>query len=75
MLYIDKVLTTWYNAGCRTMSECIKKSEEIKFDFSTKRAKKDSVKKNAEKPRYGDFDVKDAFKRALERSYGKDDKK
>ena len=73
--YIDKVLTTWYEAGCRTISECRKKSEEIKFDFSKKREKKDSAKKNAEKPRYGDFDVKDAFKRALERSYGSNDKK
>ena len=73
--YIDRVLTTWYEAGCRTISECRKKSEEIKFDFSKKREKKDGVKKTAEKPRYGDFDVKDAFKRALERSYGTNDKK
>lgn len=73
--YIDKVLTVWYESGCRTMSECQAKSEEVKFDFSKKREKKTAAKKAAEKPRYGDFDVKDAFKRALERSYGKDDKK
>ena len=73
--YIDRVLTTWYEAGCRTISECRKKSEEIKFDFSKKREKKDSAKKTAEKPRFGDFDVKDAFKKALERSCGNNDKK
>lgn len=73
--YIDRVLTTWYEAGCRTVSECQTKSEEIKFDFSKKREKKDSTKKTQEKPRYGDFDVKDAFKRALERSYGTNGKK
>jgi DnaD/phage-associated family protein len=73
--YIDRVLTTWYESGCRTISECRAKSEELKFDFSKKRAKPGSAKKAPEKSRYGDFDVKDAFKRALERSYGKDDKK
>ncbi len=73
--YIDRVLTTWYEAGCRTISECRAKSEEIKYDFSKKREKKDTVKKTVEKSRYGDFDVKDAFQRALERSYGANDKK
>lgn len=73
--YIDKVLTRWYEAGCRTVTECRAKSEEIKYDFSTKRAKTSTRKTPTEKQRYGDFDVKDAFKRALERSYGKEDKK
>ena len=73
--YIDRVLTTWYESGCRTVSECQKKSEEIKYDFSKKREKKPTAKPATEKTRYGDFDVKDAFKRALERSYGADDKK
>ena len=73
--YIDKVLTTWYNSGCRTISECRAKSEELKFDFSKKRTNPGTAKKAPEKARYGDFDVKDAFKRALERSYGKDDTK
>ncbi len=72
--YIDKVLTVWYEAGCRTISECRAKSEELRFEFSKKSGKPRS-KKEVEKPRYGNFDVKDAFKRALERSYGKDDKK
>ena len=27
----------------------------------------------AEKPKYGNFDINDAFKKALERSYGKDE--
>ena len=71
---MDKVLTVWYEADCRTVSECIKKSEEVKFDFSKKTNKASSSKKAENKTRYGDFDVKDAFKRALERSYGKEDK-
>ncbi len=74
--YIDKVLTVWYESGCRTLSECRAKSEEVKFEFSAKKPKKStSAKKPEEKARYGDFDVKDAFQRALERSYGKSDKK
>jgi len=73
--YIDRVLTVWYEAGCRTVSECLKKSEEVKFEFSKKRKKSSADKPQKEKQRYGDFDVKDAFKRALERSYGTTDKK
>ena len=72
--YMDKVLTAWYNAGCRTRSECLQKSEEVRLELKKKNKEKATKKKAEEKPRYGDFDVKDAFKRALERSYGKDEK-
>ena len=35
--------------------------------------KTSSSRKKKEKPRYGDFNVNDAFAKALERSYGSDD--
>ena len=73
--YIDKVLTAWYEAGCRTRSECLQKSEEVRLELAKKRKEKAAKKKEAEKERYGSFDAKDAFKRALERSYGSDEKK
>ena len=74
--YIDKILSSWYSAGCRTVSECRRKSEEERLEKEeAKRQKSSAAKKPAkEKPRYGSFDVGDAFKKALARSYGKDDK-
>lgn len=77
--YMDKVLTDWHSAGCRTLSECRLRTEEKRKEEANKRRKSAAMKKTAEaeknKPRYGSFDVKDAFKRALERSYGKDENK
>ena len=69
--YMDKVLTSWHEAGCKTVSECLAK---LQSDRNALAAKSSSPKKRAktapETPRYGDFDIGDAFKKALERSYG-----
>ncbi len=71
--YMDKILTSWHEAGCKTLSECLAHSAEHKAgeQKSTARAKPRS------KPaptRYGDFDVDEAFAKALERSYGDEEK-
>ena len=69
--YMDSVLTGWHEAGCTTVSECQAKRDSDRAAFSS--AKSESKKKSKstpEKPRYGDFDINDAFKKALERSYG-----
>ena len=70
--YADKLLTRWYETGCRTLAQC---RERYEADELEKKAKKDSKKaKSSEnkKERYGDFDVEEAFLKALERSYGED---
>ncbi len=71
--YMDKVLSAWHEAGCKTLEECravnAQKSAEEKKNTERKRTKSE-----APKPRYGDFDVNDAFAKALERSYNTDKK-
>lgn len=74
MKYMDKILTAWHEAGCKTVSECIAHSTAHKNEGAPAAEKKASRKK-AEPTRYGDFDVQDAFERALLRSYGDDAKK
>lgn len=65
--YMDKLLTDWNKAGCKTLAECKKRKEEKdaenKSKFST------GSKAEKERPRYGDFDVNDAFQKALKRSF------
>lgn len=73
--YADKLLTRWYEAGCRTLAEC---KERYLADEAEKKDKKreDALAKNPpqkkqEQKRYGNFDPKEAFMKAIERSYGK----
>ncbi len=78
--YADKILTHWYESGCRTLAECRSKYES---DLAEKKAERAATsekntaypKKAAAKPkeRYGDFDINEAFLKALERSYGKEE--
>jgi DnaD/phage-associated family protein len=70
MQYMDTVLTAWHNAGCKTVAECLAQSEAEKPKQEA--PEKRQSRREAEKPRYGDFDVNEAFRVALERSYGKD---
>ncbi len=67
--YIHKILTSWHNGGCKTVAECKAYSEANKPVKATRAASKT----NAPTPRYGNFDVNDAFKKALERSYGENE--
>ena len=74
--YADKLLTRWYETGCRTLSEC---KERYLADETEKKEKKSTetsakspqYQKKPEQKRYGNFDPKEAFMKALERSYGK----
>lgn len=71
LAYADKLLTRWYETGCRTLSECKARYEA---DQSEKKNKKEAIKANKtekETTRYGNFDPEEAFLKALERSYGK----
>ena len=77
--YIDKLLTDWHAAGCKTLTECEARYEEHKREqdreAKEKREKLDArrgERKTKEKPRYGDFDPEEAFKLALARSFADD---
>ncbi len=70
--YADKLLTRWFEAGCRTVSDC---RAIYEADEAEKKAKRDAEKQKKapakpKKERYGDFDPEEAFLKALERSYG-----
>ena len=74
--YIDTLLTAWHGAGCKTVSECEANSESFKSARTAEgepAQKKTKKKSDAPVARYGDFDVEEAFKLALERSYGKEE--
>lgn len=69
--YMDSVLTAWHEAGCRTVSECKEKAEADRLRRETDGKKKQ--KTTAETPRYGNFDINEAFNNAVARSFGADE--
>lgn len=71
--YIDTILSRWHECGCKTLSECRAQSETDKKERSEKKPERTDGKKTDKKPKFVDFDVNDVFKRALERSYGKEE--
>lgn len=71
--YMDTVLTAWHKAGCKTLSECRAQSETERAEAKRTESPRREPKRTPEKPRYGTFDIHDAFQKALERSYGKQD--
>ena len=77
LAYMDKLLTDWHDNGCATLEDCKKRSEEIsarlKSEYASSVSATPKKKKTKEAPRYGEFDVNDAFARALDRSYGNDE--
>ena len=71
--YMDKILTEWYESGCKTLDDC-RARVNIRKQERADKAKKSSQKTNktveAETPKYTDFNSEDALLKALERSYG-----
>ncbi|MFA5562198.1 MAG: DnaD domain protein [Eubacteriales bacterium] len=66
--YIDKILTRWHEAGCRTLAQV---EAQIEADRQNRPAPRKPLKKAEEKA--GSFDTDEFFQKALERSYGKKD--
>ncbi len=64
--YLDPILKSWQENGIHTVREA------KTFREAHKSEKKPSKKQKKETPRYGNFDPEEAFRRALERSYGED---
>ena len=70
--YMDKVLTAWHEAGCKTVSDCRQKIEEEKAKKQADaKAKVGKARPKAapETPRYGNFDINEAFNNAVARSF------
>ncbi len=68
--YMDKLLTRWFDSGCKTTADCKAKIDADRQEKAASKSTPSKKKKEAEKPRYGNFDPEEVFKRALERSYG-----
>ena len=71
--YMDKILTDWHEAGCRTVNECKAKAEADRAKLTAEKAARKNQKSQPETPRYGNFDVNEAFANALERSFKSDE--
>ncbi|MBR2965275.1 MAG: DnaD domain protein [Clostridia bacterium] len=72
--YIDKILTRWHECGCTTLAACRAQCEIDKKELSGKKADGQWREKPDKKPKFVNFDVNEVFKRALERSYGNEEK-
>ena len=64
--YIDTLLTKWHNNGCRTIEDV----QKFQADDEANWHKTQAIRRDPKKPslKNASFDVKDAFKKALERS-------
>ncbi len=79
ILYMDKLLTAWHGAGCKTLEDCKREheanGEKLKEKFAIPEKKNGSgTPRVAQTPKYSDFNSEDALLKALERSYGTDKK-
>ena len=74
--YMDKILTRWYDGGCKTLADCRAHSEKDKLALADQRKKVAGTaeKKTAQPQKFVSFDPSEALKAALERSYGSDKK-
>jgi len=71
----NRLLTRWYETGCRTVAECRARFEADEEEKKRERDKSKREKKASTKPldTYSDFDPEEALRLALERSFGSDD--
>lgn len=67
--YMNALLSDWSKSGCKTIAECKKRRDEKGAEIAKQHAASSKKKPAPERPRYGDFDVNEAFKKALERSF------
>ena len=80
---MDRILSDWHEAGCKTVSECLSKGEDHRMAKREKeKTEADKARTNAETPatkrpranessaKFNNFDTEDALMAALKRSYG-----
>lgn len=76
--YINAILTRWHEAGCKSLDEILEYEKHTKADMDKKKApteRRARPKAEAEVPKYGSFDPREALAAALSRSYGDDNDK
>ncbi len=74
--YMDAVLKSWFDAGCKTVAACQEQESKFSEEFKKNRKKQMYVKSaKAQTPKFADFESESALMLALERSYGSTDKK
>lgn len=73
--YMDSVLTAWHEAGCRTLSDCREQIEKDKLKRQTEQTQGEKKRQKTipKTPRYGNFDINEAFENAVARSFGSED--
>lgn len=69
--YMDKVLTSWHEAGLKTVEECRNYDTSHLKQKADKRSAQRKPKTEPEKPRYGNFDPEAALEAAIKRSFSK----
>jgi DnaD/phage-associated family protein len=70
--YMHGILENWHKAGLKTVSEI--DAYVAQGRSSEQKPAEEYQKTKKQTPRYGDFDINDAFAKALERSWGEDEK-
>lgn len=76
LYYINKILTEWNKAGLKSPDECREYSEKTRPERQDAEASAPKRRRSGEpKPRYGNFDIDEAFQNALFRSYGEEEAK
>lgn len=71
--FMDTILAAWNEHGCKTLDQCRAQHEQHREESKRKSTKgKKTNSKEAQTPKYAEFDSEDALMRALERSYGSD---
>ncbi len=73
--YMDSVLSSWHEAGCKTVNDCRERIEAEKVKRRTDKGASGAKrsKSTPETPRYGNFDINEAFNNAVARSFGESD--
>ena len=73
--YMDSILTSWHEVGCKTVGDCERhieaEREKRKVEKVACGSKKTS-KTTPPTPRYGNFDINEAFNDAVARSFSED---
>ena len=80
---MDRILSEWHEAGCKTVSECLSRGEDHRAEKRKKeKAEAESAKAEAQSSagkktaaretsaKFNNFDTEDALMAALKRSYG-----
>ncbi|MBQ1261213.1 MAG: DnaD domain protein [Clostridia bacterium] len=75
--FMDKILSRWYECGCKTLEECHRQNELDRETVEREKKEKAATrqKKTPKKESYGSFSAEDALEAALLRSYGDGAKK